>query len=107
MLDSENSDSTPEEDQNNNAKDIDSSPKKIESSFNNSANFSDLLPDGIGKGKQTNAPRESICLEPTVPHGQCKDTNDDNMAGILHPVSQDSSSQPETVCCSLMFQLLP
>ena len=52
--------------------------------------------DGGGEGTKKNdgggAQVASVCLEPTMPHGQCRDSND-SMGGILHPVEVSSSRE--------------
>ncbi len=41
-----------------------------------------------------------MCVEPTVPHGRCKDTNSDNTAGILHPgMAEGSDNKVGVACC--------
>ena len=49
--------------------------------------------------KTTNQSDPLSCIEPTVPHGKCKDTNSDAMPGILHPGSVENSDKKVGVAC--------
>ncbi len=40
-----------------------------------------------------------VCIEPTVPHGRCKDSGSTSMPGILHPGAVDSSDNKVSGAC--------
>ena len=50
------------------------------------------------KGRQV---LSTMCIEPTVPHGRCKDTGSTSMPGILHPGgAMESSDHKVDGACS-------
>ena len=48
------------------------------------------------KGRQV---LSTMCIEPTVPHGRCKDTGSTSMPGILHPGATESSDHKVGGAC--------
>ena len=48
------------------------------------------------KGRQV---LSTMCMEPTVPHGRCKDTGSTSMPGILHPGTTESSDHKVGGAC--------
>ncbi|XP_064396790.1 zinc transporter ZIP6-like isoform X1 [Halichondria panicea] len=60
------------------------------------------------KGRQV---LSTMCMEPTVPHGRCKDTGSTSMPGILHPGATESSDhkppsyESKNLCLKLVYYI--